>query len=151
MFITDFIITNYNIYLLSQYPLRPPWLWKKFERMIRADLKKQSQFENTQMNVNSVITTNYEQITMNNKTKNKPKQSQFFYTQRGRKEDGNQKSEYLAPQFIAGLPVEWDIGGEQQRLAPQFYWGVATVLANSAVNEVRRKNTDDTGSFVSFL
>ena len=41
------------------------------------NLKKQSQFENTQMNVNSVKTMNYEQITMNNKTKNKPNQSQF--------------------------------------------------------------------------
>ena len=42
-----------------------------------VDFKKQSQFVPTQMNVSSLITTNYEQITMNNKPKNKAKQSQF--------------------------------------------------------------------------
>ena len=34
-------------------------------------------FESTQMNVSSVKTMNYEQITMNSKFKNKPNQSQF--------------------------------------------------------------------------
>jgi len=44
-------------------------------------MKKQSQnkpnFLNAQMNVTSVKTMNYEQITMNNANKNKPNQSQF--------------------------------------------------------------------------
>ncbi len=38
---------------------------------------KQTQFVEPEMNVNTVITMNYEQITMNNANKNKPNQTQF--------------------------------------------------------------------------
>ena len=81
-------------------------------------LQNKANLPETEMNVNSYKTMNYEQITMNNKPKNKAKQSQFFYPIGGRKEDrkqmsedGRRMSEYLAPRFIAGLPVGWDIGG----------------------------------------
>ena len=42
-----------------------------------------------------------------------------------RTEDGRHMTEYLAPQFIAGLPIGWNAGGEQQRLAPQFIGGLS--------------------------
>ena len=57
------------------------------------NLKKQSQFENTQMNVSALVTRDYGKSRKWTIGENKAKQSQFFYLQRGRKEVRIQNTE----------------------------------------------------------
>ncbi len=73
---------------------KPNPLYKKDLRKFftPSDNEKQTQNKpnslNAQMNVNTVITMNYEQITMNNANKNKPNSNPIKPNFKGKKEGG---------------------------------------------------------------